>query len=99
MRNPALGLALAAALFSGSPDFPLVAAPCIISIFVQNTLGAWTALLGVIRQPARPRSESGQPLSPQAFRAQSLDSIMRQVRGAAGQDGVSERRRAKAPGL
>lgn len=35
MRNPALGLMLAAALFGATPHFPLVAAPCIISIFIQ----------------------------------------------------------------
>lgn len=45
MRNPALGLGLALALFGGTPSAGLAAAPCIISIFVQNMLGAWSGVL------------------------------------------------------
>jgi hypothetical protein len=43
MRNPALGLGLAVALFRGTPFLPLVVAPLVISVFVQNTLGSWVA--------------------------------------------------------
>ncbi|PNH08479.1 putative sodium/metabolite cotransporter BASS1, chloroplastic [Tetrabaena socialis] len=86
MRNPALGLGLAAALFGGSPHFPLLAAPCIISIFVQNTLGAWVALAGSLVAPS-PLAEGAygsQPMSPRAGRVLSADGILRQVGGQAG---------------
>ncbi|PNW77710.1 hypothetical protein CHLRE_10g448350v5 [Chlamydomonas reinhardtii] len=82
MRNPALGLMLAAALFGATPHFPLVAAPCIISIFIQNTLGAWSALAAGLRanlgSPERLASEQGTPLSPRALQTQSKESILKQ---------------------
>ncbi|KAG2449604.1 hypothetical protein HYH02_005137 [Chlamydomonas schloesseri] len=82
MRNPALGLMLAAALFGSSPHFPLVAAPCIISIFIQNTLGAWSALASGLRAKSGPPehvvSDTGVLLSPRAMHTQSKESILKQ---------------------
>ncbi|GIL78049.1 hypothetical protein Vretifemale_7496 [Volvox reticuliferus] len=78
MRNSALGLGIAIALFGSSEHFVLVAAPCVVSVFTQNLLGAWMALLGR-RWPTRhPISDSGQPMSPRAFKANSMESILRQ---------------------
>ncbi|GLI63417.1 hypothetical protein VaNZ11_006385 [Volvox africanus] len=78
MRNSALGLCIAVALFGSSEHLALVVAPCVVSVFTQNLLGAWTALLGQLWAPRHPVSNSGQPVSPQAFKANSMDSILRQ---------------------
>ncbi|KAG2495502.1 hypothetical protein HYH03_006446 [Edaphochlamys debaryana] len=81
MRNPALGLGLAAALFHGSPALPLVAAPLVASVFVQNTLGAW---MGAALCSSKPRlgittvEGVSSQRSPQAFKAQSLEAVLRQ---------------------
>ncbi|KXZ47543.1 hypothetical protein GPECTOR_34g702 [Gonium pectorale] len=78
MRSPTLGLSLALALFGGSPHLPLVAAPLAISVLIQETLGAWAALLGRSRKLKRLSSDSGTPRSPRAFRTQTQESILKQ---------------------